>query len=182
MRRTVLQKGIKLNLRIIGAQFEAAMNSPQLERGTILAAMFSKLAILEVSGWLEQTIDSILYYYVNVAVSNKQIRKVIKEQVIDTVYGFRYASDLKPLFMKVLGADKFLHIEQELKQKGMDQILLNSINTLNKGRNAAAHTYWHSSVQQKFDAPSTTCKLFNDIFPIVVEIDQCIRQLAKRKK
>lgn len=181
MRRTVAEKTIKANLAIIEAGFEEAMASTRLLRGSALAAMFSKLAILEVGGWIEQTVDSMLYYYVNATVSNKQIQKTVKEQVIDTVYGFRYASDLKPLLMKVLGAEKFHCIEERLRRKGMDQILLNCIATLNKGRNAAAHTYWHSSVQQKFDAPSATCKLFNDMLPIVIEIDKCIRQFVKRK-
>lgn len=182
MRRTVAENTIKVNLAIIEARFEEAMASAQLLQGSTLAAMFSKLAILEVGGWIEQTVDSMLYYYVNATVPNRQIQKTVKEQVIDTVYGFRYASDLKPLFMKVLGADKFQYIEQKLKRKGMDQILLNCIATLNRGRNAAAHTYWHRSVQQKFDAPSVTCKLFNDMLPIVIEIDKCIKRFAKGKK
>lgn len=182
MSREIIHNKIQSNLAILEARFDESMSSTQLRRGAILAAMFSKLAILEVCGWLEQTIDSILYYYVNMTVSDRQIREVIKKQVIDSVYGFKYATDLKPLMMKILGAKNFYCIEFRLKKKGFDQILFNCIENLNRQRNVAAHTYWTGSAQQRFNAPSATRQVFNQMLPIVLEIDMCVKRLACRKK
>ena len=179
MSRTIEVGRIRDNLAAIEAGFADAMASTELEKGTILSAMFSKLAVLELCGWLEQTIDRILYHYVNVTISNRQLRNTIKEQVIDTVYGFKYAKELKPLFMKILGAARFNHILRVLGRKGQDEILLSCIQKLNRERNVAAHTYWNDKAQQHFDAPSCTYQEFLTLVPIVTEIDKCIKQFAR---
>lgn len=181
MSRTIAQSKIRKNLDLLEARFNESMSSTLLKQGSILAAMFSKLAILEVCGWLEQTIDSIMYYYINNTVSNRQIRELIKQQVIDSVYGFTYGRDLKPLMMKLLGAKQFHCIELRLQKKGLDQILFTCINQLNTERNVAAHTYWHGASQQRFDAPSVTRKVFNQLLPIVLEINFCVKRLVRQK-
>ena len=179
--RTIAQSKIRENLDLLETRFNESMSSTRLKQGSILAALFSKLAILEVCGWLEQTIDSIMYYYVNNTVNNRQIRELIKEQVIDTVYGFTYGRDLKPLMMKLLGAKQFHYIELRLQKKGLDQILFTCINQLNKERNVAAHTYWREASQQRFDAPSVTRQVFNQLLPIVLEINTCVKRLANKR-
>lgn len=164
-------RSIKKNLSVIASEYDATRNS-------VVAALFSKQAVMEVGGWVEQTVDNILYYYIDKTIGDVELRKVLKEEVVDKVYGFKYSSEFKPLFQKIIGAGRYQQIVKSLEKTGLDQVLYSKLNTLCISRNRAAHTYWRK-VTLQFDAPSTTALLFEDISKILRKIWECVRRIAQ---
>lgn len=174
----VTTRTIRSNLKIIEDEFNKAMSQSSLLRGSVIAALQSKMAIMELGGWVEQTIDNILYYYVDKTISEGPIRETVKRDIIDTVYGFKYAREFKPLFQKIIGGARFEQIVRCLAKTGDDQRLFAVLDSLSKSRNRAAHTYW-SRVTPRFDAPSTTITMLNEISPVLRKIWQQVRRYAR---
>ena len=58
----ISSKNIRYNLKLIQKQYDSAMNSSR-KSSSLEAVLYSKLAIIELSGWIEETIDTILTDY-----------------------------------------------------------------------------------------------------------------------
>lgn len=156
---------IKRNLRLIAAEYNRAMNSRKLG-DSLIAALNSKMALMEVGGWIEQTVDAILYYYIEHTVNDAVLAETLKKEIVDRTYGFRYSKEFRPLCEKILGAAQFAKITSLMEKKGLYQVLQSCMNQLADNRNRAAHTYW-SKVTPRFDAPSVTESKLLDLIPAI---------------
>lgn len=167
-------RGIKKNLRLITAEYNRAMSSRSLN-DSLIAAFNSKMALMEVGGWIEQSIDAILYYYIDHTVKNQVLSDVIKKEIVDKTYGFRYSREFRPLCEKILGAARFSRIIKLMDRKGLYQILQSSMTNLATDRNRAAHTYW-TKVTPCFDSPYRTEASLMDLIPALKCFWSCVRR------
>ena len=69
---------------------------------THYAILYSKLAIIEFCGWIEQTFDEILTEYVSTKILADNA-KYIQEKVINPNYGFHYEKNFRKMMMTVIG-------------------------------------------------------------------------------
>ena len=58
-----------------------------------LPIFFSKLAVIEFSGWMEDSVDSILYNYIDNHIVDSTVKENIKKNVKGN-FGFNYYSNL----------------------------------------------------------------------------------------
>ena len=65
----ISSKNIRYNLKLIQKQYDSAMNSSR-KSSSLEAVLYSKLAIIELSGWIEETIDTILTDYLTRTIKN----------------------------------------------------------------------------------------------------------------
>ena len=167
---------IKRNLNCIQKRYDNAMASKDAY-SSLEAQLCSKLAIIELCGWIEETIDTILMDYLRRTIPNHTIRSAIEKDIIQNVYGFKY-NQYRQLMERILGARRFEHIVMSLERvKARNSHLHSILSDLSKKRNLAAHTHFEQGVTQTFDAPSCTLQCFNKIFPIFKSIERMVNNM-----
>lgn len=130
---------------------------------------FSKLALLELCGWIEESFDSI----VKASIGNKlktNTYKDILNQSIKRNYGFQYSNNFRPLLIKAIGLPKSEKIEQKIDLSGNVQILSTTLGNLKQVRDSNAHTFIRGTTTS-IQSPSITISQFHQIFPIIKQFE-----------
>lgn len=134
---------------------------------------YSKLALLELCGWLESTFDDIAYEY---ALSNmpNSANTVDLDKKIELVYGCSY-ENLRTLLTLCIGLPKLLVLEEQFSRTGELVILKGDLNTLWGMRKPAAHTSLAGRTEQ-FQTPTVLLIRLKSIYTILTRMDS---ELAK---
>ena len=168
---------IEKNLFILKARYDTAMASRRID-GSLEAALYSKFALLEFCGWIEETIDAILLGYIDRTIPNSTIRDTIRKDIVCRVYGFKYSEEFRPLMERIIGTRNFQHIVSQLsKRRCRDEMLKTMFADLTVARNRAAHTHWNPGVTQQFDAPSKIIDSYKQLKPILRSIEKMINNM-----
>ncbi len=164
---------IKNTLELLDQEYNNAQNSTQVDPQ--MPVLFSKLAILELCGWIEVSVDNVLFEYVNKNVFKEENKKIIKGR-IDANYGFKFKTNLQPLFCSVFGIKNYEAIIGALS----DQELANMQTTLGnlaKSRDIAAHNNTEIGMTPTYNAPSQTITDYIKIKPAFEKIEKEIQKL-----
>ena len=140
-----------------------------------LPILYSKLAVLELCGWIETNIDNILYEYVDSHIIDIDCKKGIRN-IIRKNYGFHYDSNLFPLFCSVLGINNFENILDKLTSTDF-QNLKGITGTYTDERNKAAHTDTPVGTTRSYKSPSSVLHDYNLIKPAFQTIETQIQAL-----
>lgn len=131
-----------------------------------------KMAILELGGWIECTMDEILKDYVHRKILDVAEASKI-EREIDKVFGFSYERNFSPLVERIIGVENFYKIKSALSAKGKWDPFVADLDALWRVRGRAAHTNFNG-VAKNYDAPTTTIGRLQTIYPVVSEIRRMI--------
>ncbi len=117
--------------------------------------LLSKLALLELCGWLEGEFDSLLLQLESICLEDAEW---VKENVLDRTSGFTYVSHLRPMVSKVIGEVFARKIERRNESEfpgELDQ-MTSMLGSLWKLRCDFAHSDMVANIasQQVFQAPS----------------------------
>lgn len=137
--------------------------------------LFSKLAVIEFCGWIEESFDDVLYQYIgNHIVDSNHIR--IARKFVNTNYGFDYEKNTFKLFSIVLGINNWENILDKVPPRDLTnfQTTLSSYTVI---RNRAAHTYTPIGRTITYDSPSVVLGEFNKIKIPIQIIENEINQL-----
>jgi len=138
---------------------------------------YSKLALIEFCGWLEESMDDIIQMYCNQKLKKSSNKNYIKKVVIHNNFGFHYKDNFRPMLMTAIGIVEVEKLEKNLDNAGGKiNILSSTIGRLKKKRNDAAHTFIRG-VTSSFDAPSVIINDFRRIYPIMKEIETEVRKI-----
>jgi hypothetical protein len=139
------------------------------------AVYYSKLALLELCGWIEESMDDIVLRYCNkklkLTASKDDIKGIVKNNA-----GFQYNSNFRPLLMRAIGIINLEKIEAKLEKRGKITRLSSLLGNLKSSRNDAAHTFL-KGVTRTYNAPSKIKQDFLSIYAILKEIDNKVRKL-----
>lgn len=133
---------------------------------------FSKLAIIELCGWIEISTDDLV---------NRLARKAVKDhgnlmhfnvEVVNKNYGFHYKKHFRNMLIAAVGLEGVEAIESVVSPTSKAQ-LESEFGTLTISRNSLAHTYV-KGVTAAIDAPSVTIARFNRIFPALKDYESAI--------
>lgn len=138
--------------------------------------LLSKLAIIELGGWVEERFDEIVVEYVQRKLTDNEEMDRIRKEVIDKVYGFDYDSDIRPMIERVIGSVNYCVIKANLIHSGGYFILKSVLGELRHERNRVAHTHW-MGVTRKLAAPSSVINWLKRIYPHINDIEKCIRNM-----
>jgi hypothetical protein len=156
---------IENTLKHLDSTYLSSMSDP------FLPILLSKTALIEFSGWIEQSMDQILYEYLDSHVCEINIIKYIKDQIRKN-YGFKYESNILKILSITIGAYNLENI--------LDKININLFQTLldqySMKRNKAAHTHIVGTTTT-YDAPSVILSDFRRIKPIIITIEHEIQSL-----
>ena len=138
------------------------------------ALYFSKLAILELCGWIEESMDSIVEAFTKRLNQPANIT-FVKEQVIEPTYGFEYHKHFRAMLIQVIGVINVERLEANLNQTKFD-LMKSTLGSLKKSRNDLAHTHV-KDITVRIDAPSTTKNRFEKVYDGLKDIESCIRKM-----
>jgi len=134
---------------------------------------YSKLALLEFCGWIEESFDSIAKLSVSNKIKTNVFKKILKD-TIEKNYGFQYSANFRPMLIKTIGIEKSEKIEQKIDKMGNVQILSTTLGNLKKVRNDNAHTYIKGTTTF-IQTPSITKSQFLTIYPIIKEFEKEVK-------
>lgn len=156
-------------LSTLETQFSSVVTLPD----ATLSILYSKLAVLELSGWIEESIDMILINYLdNKLVSTDCINKTKK--IIESNYGFKYESNLYHIFLCTLGSNNWENIIDTIGIARMS-ILSTKCGEYSSQRNDAAHKYQLGT--RSFYAPSRVISDYHQIKSVITDIENEILSL-----
>lgn len=122
--------------------------------------IYSKLAVLELSGWIEESNDSLVLDRARKELRSGNALKRI-QGMVDKIQGFRYKQEFVKIIDIAVGSLNRELIERKL-DRGMLMKFRSSLDILSVKRNQLAHSSSHGT-QKYFDAVSKTREHFNNI-------------------
>ena len=130
---------------------------------------YSKLALIELCGWIEETMDDIVLRCAKRCLKSEANQKFIKDEIIKPNSNFQYEAFRKMLMM-VIGLATLEKIEEQLETTGKISALNGYLVNLKRSRNQAAHTHTKGTLTT-YDAPSKTKYNFERIYAWLTELD-----------
>ncbi|TAE59559.1 MAG: endoribonuclease [Nostocales cyanobacterium] len=140
-----------------------------------LQKYYSKLALLELCGWIEQAIDEIVLRCAKRCIKNPDYLKVIQDDVKKTS-NFDYEKSFRDLLIKIIGLMNFEKLEKSVNPVSL-AILKPKLNSLKPLRNSHAHTHIENCTQI-LNSPSVTKGYFIDIFNALKDYEQTLKRLG----
>jgi hypothetical protein len=134
------------------------------------AYSFSKVAVLELSGWVQETIEKITESYYSENIKDKTCNQSFGE-IIHNNSGFHYDRNLGNILGYVIGIYGIKTIESKIGTGEISKLKA-LLTNLTKKRNDVAHNYKESSITVSVDAPSLTIKNCKDIFDLLKKLEK----------
>ena len=154
-------------------QLDKLYNAAATSKGQLY---YSKLAMLELCGWIEESMDDIVQKCANRILKLQSSKKFIKKEIIKRTYGFEYQRHFMKMLTSVIG---LINIEKlDLKLDISKKTKLESaLSTLKVVRNSEAHTHL-KGVTRSVDAPSVSISRFRDVFDGLKDIEIKLKELS----
>ncbi len=135
---------------------------------------YSKLAVLELCGWIEMSIDDCIIKTANRILSDQTSKKVIEDRIKRT-YGFEYENHFRSLIMALIGIHGFEKVEKKISPAIITNFK-SELGSLKVSRNTLAHTYTRGTTIT-YDAPSVTIGRYAHVKNGILEYDKVLRYL-----
>jgi reactive intermediate/imine deaminase len=129
---------------------------------------YSKLALIELCGWIEETMDDIVLRCAKRCLKSEANKKFI-DKTISGTHSFEY-EPFRKMLMMVIGLATLEKIEKKLEKTGKISALKGYLGNLKDSRNRAAHTHTKGTLRT-YDAPSKTKRDFDKIYGLLKELD-----------
>lgn len=129
---------------------------------------FSKLGVLELTGWVEGSFDMIARRAVKGRIKHNRFHKFV-ENAIERNWGFSYEKNFLVMMAKIIGLPECERLEQYLDSDGSLSRLEGELSTLLNQRRVAAHVNL-AQTTVGFDSPSVSLRRLQVIHPIMRDI------------
>lgn len=162
----VVKKNILTTIKRLDVLYNGAPN-PE-------ATYYSKLAIIELCGWIEHSMDNIAEHFAKKKLKTQPFKDSFKA-LKDHNYGFEYKKNFRKMLIQTIGLHNMEKIEVKLNYTGSITILDSTLDTLKTLRNDAAHTFIGATTT--YQAPSVTKSQLETIYPILKEFGKEIKKI-----
>jgi hypothetical protein len=164
----VVKKYILNNLNILDKLFNNCKDTKR-------ELFYSKLAILELCGWIEETMDDIIRNIANIRLKKIENQKELENNIIRRTHGFEYKNHFREMLIKTIGIINVEKLEIKVDQ-AKRQILEATLDALKELRNKEAHTHL-KGITKTIDAPSVTKSRLIGVYNGLRDIDTKLRKL-----
>lgn len=140
-----------------------------------LGLYFSKLAMLELCGWIEITMDDMVRSLSKRMVRNVGNRNYYEKEFIKRTHGFEYEYHFRRMLIGLVG----LHGVEEIERKvnsAVFQPMCAALNTLKPDRDKHAHEYIKGTTL-RLDAPSIIITRYKVVHAGLVNVEQVLKSL-----
>ena len=159
---------IDRNLRTFNRLYGQA-SSPQR------SLFYSKLATLELCGWIEVSMDDIALRLARRTLRNTSHLQHFENEIVKKVYGFRYEQHFRRMLMGVIGLQGVATMERRVNQ-ALFAPMCGALNALKPDRDIYAHQYIKGTTLL-LDAPSVTINKFRIVYAGLMDVDRVLRRM-----
>lgn len=164
-------------IRTVLQRIEVEYNNYMTSSDPYMPQLLSKLAVMEFCGWIEESIDNILYDYLDNHLIDNNGKRIIKG-FVKKVYGFSFEENIYKIFAIVVGANNWENIYDSLST--IDKNNFKSIvNTYSSIRNGAAHSNTVIGVTLNYNTPSQVISDFSKIESAIKSIEASVANLRQ---
>ncbi len=162
---------IEITLKKLDSEYNSKLSDSDFQ----LPVLISKLSVLELCGWIETSLDQVLYEYIErIALDDINLKKI--KGIIKKNHGFGLDSHLFPLFCDVIGIKLVNDLYNSLNTT--DYLQLQTItDKYSVLRNKAAHTDTPSGVTRNYNSPSIVIGDYLLIKPVFSKIENFIQNI-----
>lgn len=136
---------------------------------------FSKLAILELCGWIEESMDNVIQISAYRRLKKPDNLTFVEKQIIKRTYSFEYDQHFRNMLIQVIGIINVERLEDNLDRTKLD-MMKSTLATLKECRDKQAHTHLKDTTMI-IDAPSVTQSRFQIVYDGLKDIESCIRKM-----
>jgi hypothetical protein len=151
------------SLQALDAAYHSAASADDAER-------FAKLAIIELCGWIEEAMDSLVFECGNRHLEETINRDYCNQFIIDKTYGFEYKKHFRFMLIRLVGLISVESIEK-LTDQAKSAAMISTLEALKVVRNQVAHTHLKGTART-LDAPSVTTQRFQHVHDGLLDLDQ----------
>lgn len=163
------------------ARYYIESNLKQLDRLYNIAGTqkkelyYSKLAMLELCGWIEESMDDVVQRCANRVLKVRANKTYITNNVIKPTYGFEYEKHFKKMLISVVGLMSVEKVEAKVDRQKYERFK-SALGSLKVARNREAHTHL-KGVMRTVDAPSVTLNHFNHVYEGLVDFENQLKAM-----
>lgn len=158
---------ILANLRTLNRKYSNATTMRE-------SLFYSKLAILELSGWIEESMDDVVLRCARRHLKDGANLKFVQNEIVKRTHGFDYQQHFRRMLIQLLGVINVERIEKSIDQSKRLKLMA-TLGALKTARNAEAHTHI-KGVTRHINAPSVTLSQFPALYDGIVEFDATLRR------
>jgi cystathionine beta-lyase family protein involved in aluminum resistance len=135
---------------------------------------YSKLAMLELCGWIEESMDDIIKKCANRVLKVEKNKKYVAD-IIKKTNGFGYDEHFRRMLISVVGLVSIEKIEKKVDPSKYCQFTA-ALNNLKSARNREAHTHLKGTTRI-VDSPSLTIGNFQHVYEGLKEFETKLKEL-----
>ena len=158
---------ILINLKALDREYRNATNLKK-------SLFYSKLAVLELCGWVEESMDDVVLRCARRHLKNQANIKYVQNEIVRRRHGFDYQYHFRRMLIQLLGIINVERIEKCVDQNKRLNLMA-TLEALKKVRDAEAHTHI-KGVTRQINAPSVTLGQFTALYDGLVEFDATLRR------
>ena len=162
---------IESNIRRMNYKYNQARSNKE-------ALFFAKMAIIELSGWIEESVDEIIIRCANRNLKETSNKEYIRDQVVKPNYGFHYKKKFQRMITVLIGLIMYEQLEKLLDPIKF-QRMKSELGNLAQKRNEEAHT--HIKITRTINAPSVTLRQYYSIYEGLMDFEQKLKLLKNLK-
>lgn len=157
---------ILVNLKILDRKYRNATTLKE-------SLFYSKLAVLELCGWIEESMDDVVLRCARRNLKNQVNFKYVRNDIVKRTSGFDYEYHFRRMLIQLLGIINVERIEKNVDQRKRLELTA-TLGVLKTVRDAEAHTHI-KGVTRQINAPSVTLGQFTSLYDGLVEFEAILR-------
>jgi len=143
--------------------------------GSMRGLYFSKLAIMEACGWIEESMDDIIRRCAIKHLKETKNLDFVKKDIIKRTTSFEYDQHFRNMLMRLVGMINIERLEQILDLHKFTK-MTSSLSALKQRRDELAHTYIKGTTPI-IDTPSLTKDRFLNVYEGLKDIESYINKM-----
>lgn len=138
--------------------------------------MYAKLGVLELCGWIEESMDKIVIEASHRSLASQTHRVYIEKQIVKRNHGFEYEDNFRKMLIGVIGLKGVQEMESQVDRALFDP-MCGALNTLKPNRNSYSHTYLKGATTV-IDAPSVSIQHCQTIFAGLRDVEDVLHKIC----
>jgi len=135
---------------------------------------FSKLAILELCGWIEESMDDIVHRFSMRNLRDASNKNYVENFIIKRTYGFEYDRHFREMLISLIGIIYVEKLERKVNRTKF-QNLKGTLESLKTYRDMEAHTHI-KGITKRLDAPSAIISKFFIIYDGLKDFEENLKK------
>ncbi len=136
---------------------------------------YAKLAILELCGWIEESMDDIICRCSSRHLKDVSNKNYVEKNIVKSTYGFDYAKHFRKMLIQLIGLVNVEKLERRVNSVKFAKLKA-TLRSFKKYRDEEAHTHIKGNLKT-LDAPSVTKKNFVIIYDGIKDFEKNIRKM-----